>query len=89
MWHHPHDIAPHSKRAMTQYVVPSDCPLNNQLCTARPQYLGTVIVCCLFSALLHPGNIRVLVCVGSVEDCGTGDNIIGKVRHVEAVMIYH
>jgi hypothetical protein len=47
-----------------------------------PRYLGTVIVCCLFSALLHPGDVRVLVCVGVVEDCGTGADVIGKVRHV-------
>ncbi len=71
---------------MTQYIAPSDCRLNNQLCTAHPQYLGTVIVCCLFSALLYPGDVRVLVCVGAVEDCGTGGDVIGKVRHVGAIM---
>jgi hypothetical protein len=54
-----------------------------------PQYLGTVFVCCLFNALLHPGDVLVLVCVGVVEDCGTGADIIGKVRHVGAVMTYH
>ncbi len=74
---------------MTQYVVPSDCHLNNQLCTACPQYLGTVIVPCLFSAPLHSGDVRILVCVGAVEDCGTGDSVIGKVRHVGAVITYH
>ncbi len=74
---------------MTQDIVPSDCRLNNQLCTARPQYLGMVIVCCLFSALLHPGDVCVLVYVRAVEDSGTGDNIIGEVRHVGAVMTYH
>jgi hypothetical protein len=74
---------------MTKYVVPSDCRLDNHLCTAAPQYLGTLIVCCLFSALLHPGNVCVLVCVGEVEDCGTGDNIIGEVRHIGAIMTYH
>jgi hypothetical protein len=89
MLHHPHVITPHGKRTVTQYVVPSDCRLNNQLCTARPKYLGTIIVCCLFSAPLHPGENRVLVCVGAIEDCGTGDNVIGKVRHVGAVMTYH
>jgi hypothetical protein len=89
MSHHPHVIAPHSKRTMTQYVASSDCRFNNQLWTARPQYLGTVIVCCLFSALLHPGDIRLLVPVEAVEDWGTGNNIIGKVRHVGAIMTYH
>ncbi len=74
---------------MTQYVAPSDCRLNNQLCTARPQYLGTVIVCCLFSALLHPGDVHVLICVGAVEDCSTGNNVIGEVRQVGAIMTYH
>jgi hypothetical protein len=74
---------------MTQYVAPSECHLNNQLCTARPQYLDMVIVYCLFSAPLHPGDIRVLVCVGAVEDCGTGADVIGEVRHVGAVMTYH
>ncbi len=74
---------------MTQYVAPSDCRLNNKLCTAPPQYLGAVIVCCLFSTLLYPGDVRVLVCVGAVEDRGTGADIIGKVRHVGAVMTYH
>ncbi len=42
-----------------------------------------------FSALLIPGDIRILVRVGAVEDCGTGNNIIGKVRHVGAIMTYH
>jgi hypothetical protein len=74
---------------MTQYVTPSGRRLNNQLCTAHPQYVGMAIVCCLFSALLHPGDIRMLVCVGAVEDCGTGADVIGKVRHVGAVMTYH
>jgi hypothetical protein len=74
---------------MTQYLAPNDCCINNQLFTARPQYLGILIVCYLFSAPLHPGDIRVLVCVGAVEDCCTGNDIIGKVRHVEAVMTYH
>jgi hypothetical protein len=74
---------------MTQYVLPSDCHLNNQLCTTRPQYLGTLIVCCLFNAPLHPGDICVLVCVGVVEDCGTGNDVIGEVRHVGAIMTYH
>jgi hypothetical protein len=74
---------------MTQYVAPSDCCLNNQLCTARPQYLGTVIVCCLFSALIHPDDVHILVCVGAVEDCSTGADVIGKVRHVGVVMTYH
>ena len=89
MPHHPHVIAPHSKHAMTQHVVPSDCCPNDQLCTAPPQYLGAVIVCCLFSTLLYPGDVRVLVCVEAVEDCGTSALIIGKVRHVGAVMTYH
>jgi hypothetical protein len=79
MLHHPQVIAPHGKRTMTQYIAPSDCRLNNQLCTAHPQYLGTVIVCCLFSAPLHPGDVCVLVCVGAVEDFSTGDEVIGKV----------
>ncbi len=74
---------------MTQHVAPSDRRLNDQLCTAPPQYLGTVIICCLFSALLHPGDIRVLVHVGAVDDRGTSADILGKVRHVGAVMIYH
>ncbi len=69
---------------MTQYVASSDCCLNN-----HPQDLGVVIVCCLFSALLHPGDVCILVCVGAVEDCGTGADIIGKVRHLEAIMTYH
>ena len=89
MLHHPHVIAPNGERTMTQYVAPSDCCLNHQLCIAPPQYLGTAIVCCLFSALLHPVDVRVLVCVGAVEDCGTGANVIGKVRHVEAVITNH
>ncbi len=74
---------------MTQYIAPSNCCLDNQLCTARPQYLDTVIDCCLFSALLHPGDVRVLVCVGAVEDCSTSADIIGEVRHVGAIMTYH
>jgi hypothetical protein len=74
---------------MTQYIVPSDCHLNNQLCTAPPQYLGVVIVCRLFSALQHPDDVRKLVYVGAVEDCGTGADVIGKVRHLGAVMTYH
>ncbi len=45
MLHHPHVIASKGKRTMTQYVAPSDCHLNNLLCNACPQYLGTVIVC--------------------------------------------
>jgi hypothetical protein len=89
MLHHPHVIAPHGNRTMTQYIAPSDCRLNNQLCTACPKYLGTIIVCCLLSALLHPGDVRLLVCVEVVEDCGAGDNVIGKVRHVAAIMTYH
>jgi hypothetical protein len=89
MLHHPHVITPHGEKTMTQYILPSDCCLNNQLCTAPPQYLGAVIVCCLFSALLHSGDVCVLVCVGAVEDCGTGADVIGKVRHVGAVMTYH
>ncbi len=48
-----------------------------------------VIVCCLFSAILYPGDIHVLVCMGAVEDCGTGADVIGKVRHVGDVMTYH
>jgi hypothetical protein len=91
MSHHPHVIAPNSERTMTQYIFPSDCRINSQLCTAPPQYLGAVIVCRLFSALLHPGDIRVLVGVGAVEDCGTGADVIGKVRHVGTIMTmtYH
>ena len=89
MLHHPHVIAPHSKRTMTQYIAPRDCRLNKLLCTAHPQYLGMVIVCCLFSALLHPGDVRVQVYVGAVEDSSTGDNVIGEVRHVGAIMTYH
>ncbi len=89
MLHHPHVIAPHCKRTMTHYVAPSDCRLNNQLCTADPQYLGMVNVCCLFSAPLHPGDARVLVCVGAVEDYSTGNDVIGEVRQVGAVMTYH
>jgi hypothetical protein len=89
MLHHPHVIAPHGKRTMTLYIAPSDCRLNNQLCTVQPQYLGTAIVHCLFSAPLHLGDVCVLVCVGAVEVCGAGNNIIGEVRHVGAVMTYH
>ena len=89
MLHHPHVIAPQGKRTITQYMTPSDCHLNNQLCAARPQYLGMVIVCCLFSAFHHPGDVGVLVCVGALEDCGTGADVIGKVRQVGAVMTYH
>jgi hypothetical protein len=73
---------------MTQHVAPSDCHLNDQLCTAPPQYLGAVIGCCLFSTLLYPGDVHVLVCVGALDDCGTSADIIGKMRHVGAVMTY-
>jgi hypothetical protein len=86
MSHHPHVIAPHGESIMTQYVAPSDYRLDNQLCTAPSQYLGGVIVCCLFCTLLYTGDVHVLVCVGSVEDRGTGADIIGKVRHVGAAM---
>jgi hypothetical protein len=72
---------------MTQYVASSNCRLNNQLCTACLQYLGTVVVCCLFSAPLHPGDVNVLVCVGAGEVCGTGNDAVGKVRHVEAIIV--
>ncbi len=89
MLHHPHVIAPHSESAMTQHVAPSDHRLNDQLCTATPQYLGAVIVCCLFSTLLYPCDVFVLVCVGAVDDRGTSTDIFGKVRHVGAVMTYH
>jgi hypothetical protein len=71
---------------MTQHVAPSDCRLNNLLCTAPPQYLGAVVNCCLFSTLLYPGNVRVLVCVRAVDDHGTSTGIIGKVRQVGAIM---
>ncbi len=54
-----------------------------------PQYLGTVIVCWLFSTLLYPGNVRILVCVGAVDDRGTSADIIGEVGHAGAIMIYH
>jgi hypothetical protein len=43
----------------------------------------------LFSASLHPGDVRVLVRVGAVDDYSTGNDVIGKVRHVGAVMTYH
>jgi hypothetical protein len=89
MLHHPHVITPHSERAMTQQIAPSDCRLNNQLCTAFAQYLGAVVICCLFSTLLYPGDVRLLVCVGAVDDRGTSADIIGKVRHVGAVMTNH
>jgi hypothetical protein len=89
MPHQPHVIAPHSESNMTQHVVPSDCHLNDQLCTAPAQYLGVVIVCCLFSTLLCPGDIHVLVRVGAIDDHGTSADIIGKVRHVGAVMTNH
>ncbi len=51
--------------------------------------LGTVIVCCLFSTLLYPGDICVLVRVGAVDDRGTSADILGKVSHVGAIMTYH
>jgi hypothetical protein len=89
MPHHPHVITPHSERAMTKHIAPSDRHLNNQLCTAPPQYLGVVVIFCLCSTLLYPGDIRVLVCVRAVDDCGTSADIIGKVRHVGAVMANH
>jgi hypothetical protein len=89
MLHHPHDIAPHSESAITQQVAPSDCCLNDQLCTAPSQYFGTVIVCCLFSTLLYPGDFCVLVCVGAIDDRSTSADIIGKVRHVGVVVTYH
>jgi hypothetical protein len=89
MPHHPHVITPHSEHAMTQHIAPSDRRLNNQLCTAPPQYLGPVISCCLFSTLLYPGGICVLVCVGAVDDRGTSADIIGMVRHVGAIMTNH
>jgi hypothetical protein len=89
MLHHPHVIIPHSERAMTQHVLPSDCHLNDQLCTAPPQYLDAVVVCCLFSTLLYPGDVYVLVCVRAVDDRGTSADIIGKVRHVGAIMTCH
>jgi hypothetical protein len=89
MPHHPHVIAPHSKHAMTQHVVPSDCCPNDQLCTAPPQYLGAVIVCCLFSTLLYPGDIRGLVCVGALVVSDKSTDIISKVGHVGAIMTYH
>ena len=54
-----------------------------------PQYLGAVTVCRLFSTLLYPGDVRVLVCVGAIEDRGTSADIIGKVRHVGAIVTYH
>jgi hypothetical protein len=54
-----------------------------------PQYLGLVVICCLFNTLLYPDDIRELVCVGAVDDCGTGTDIVGKVRHVGAVIINH
>jgi hypothetical protein len=77
MLHHTHAIAPHSESAMTQHVAPSDCHLNNQSCYAPPQYLGAVIVCCLFSTLLYPSDVLVLVRVGAIDDHGTSADIIG------------
>jgi hypothetical protein len=80
--------APNSEQAMTQHIAPSDHRLNDQLCTAPPIYLSTVIICCLVSTLLYPGNVCVLVCVGAIDDRGTSADIISKVRHVGAVMTY-
>jgi hypothetical protein len=74
---------------MTQHVVPSDRRLDNQLCTAPPQYLGAVVICFLFSTLLYPGNVQVLVCVKAVNDCSTSADIFGKVMHVGAIMTNH
>jgi hypothetical protein len=89
MLHHPHVITPHSKCAMIKHVVPSDCRLDHQLCATRPQYLGMVVICCLFSTLPYPGEVRVLVRVRAVDDGSTSADIIGKVGHVGAIMTNH
>jgi hypothetical protein len=89
MPHHPHVITPHSECSMTQHIAPSNCRHDNQLCATPPQYLGAVVICCLFNTLLYPGEVRILVRVGAVDNCGTSADIIGKVGHVEAVMTNH
>jgi hypothetical protein len=89
MLHHPHVFTPHSECAMTQDVAPSDRCLDKQLCATPPQYLGAVVICCLFSSLLYPGDVHVLVHVGAVDDRSTCADIIGKVGHVGAVMTNH
>jgi hypothetical protein len=89
MPHHPHVITPHSECAMAQHITPSNCRLDNQLCATPPQHLRAVVICCLFSTLLYPGNVCVLVYVGAVDDHGTSADIIGKVGHVGAIMTNH
>ncbi len=89
MPHHPHVITPHCECAMIQHVAPSDCRLDNQLCATAAQYLGAVVICCLFSTLLFPGDVRVLVYVRAVDDQGTNTDIIGKVGLLGVVMTNH
>jgi hypothetical protein len=54
-----------------------------------PQYLGAVVIHCLFSTLFYPGDVRVLVSVRAVDDCGASADIIGKVGHVGVVTTNH
>jgi hypothetical protein len=89
MLHHPHIITSHSECTMTKHIAPSNSQLDNQLCATPPQYLSTVVVSCLFSTLLHPGDVSVLVIVGALDTPCTNADIIGKVRHVRAIMINH
>jgi hypothetical protein len=74
---------------MTQHVAPSNCHLDNQLCGTPPQYLGMVVMFCLFSTLLYLGDFSILVCVGTVDNRSTSTDIIGVVGHVGAVMTNH
>jgi hypothetical protein len=89
MPYHPHVVTPHSECAMTQHVAPSNRHLDNQLCATPPQYLGAVVICCLFSTLFYPGDVRILVHMGAVDNHGTCADIIGKVGHVGAIMTNH
>ncbi len=74
---------------MTQHIVPSNRRLDNQLCATPLQYLGVVVVSCLFSTLLYPGDVHILVCVGAVDNRCASADFISKVRHVGAVMTNH
>jgi hypothetical protein len=74
---------------MTQHIAPSNHCLDNQLCATTPQYLGTTVICCLFSTLLYPSDVCILVRVGAVDNHGTSADIIGEVGHVGAILTNH